>query len=313
MPTRPACTWARATVASTTAPVDEKAYLVAVPGVGAPVRPVLLRAHRRAPAARPVPRRPEHLPLRHRSAADQAGGADLPRPDGREGGDSGQRRAVGAPVVADGRSSGGFVRECIQRPCPTSIDFLEPGMFVVNYRNEPVGLRVYDPNQAGPDGKNGAQADGCGRRSGVSPSIPYRPSPIPALNVMPAQGAIASPPAAAITGAFPVAAANIAATEFPPHINIAGFGARRPLHADAAYLLRRPCPHQGAGGRRRGRAQRLGAWHEVAQDGFRFRPRSRTRAGSTSPSGGISEQFAVRLAGFHGLQPDAAAPPTTST
>jgi hypothetical protein len=33
-------------------------------------------------------------------------------------------------------------------------------MFVVNYRNEPLALRVYDPNKVGPDGKRGMQADG---------------------------------------------------------------------------------------------------------------------------------------------------------
>ncbi len=61
----------------------------------------------------------------------------------------------------------GKVPECIQRPCPTSIDFLEPGMFVVNYRNEPGALRIFDPNRQGPDGKNGAQADGSGGRPGL--------------------------------------------------------------------------------------------------------------------------------------------------
>ena len=33
-------------------------------------------------------------------------------------------------------------------------------MLVVNYRNEPVGLRIFDPNKLGPDGKPGMQADG---------------------------------------------------------------------------------------------------------------------------------------------------------
>ncbi len=48
----------------------------------------------------------------------------------------------------------------VQRPCPQAISVDDPGMFVVNYRNEPVALRVYDPNKHGPDGKPGAQADG---------------------------------------------------------------------------------------------------------------------------------------------------------
>jgi hypothetical protein len=49
---------------------------------------------------------------------------------------------------------------CPSRPCPQAISVADPGMLVVNYRNEPVGLRVYDPAKIGPDGKPGMQADG---------------------------------------------------------------------------------------------------------------------------------------------------------
>ncbi len=48
----------------------------------------------------------------------------------------------------------------VPRPCPEAISVDDPGTFVVNYRNEPVALRVFDPNKIGPDGKPGAQADG---------------------------------------------------------------------------------------------------------------------------------------------------------
>jgi len=48
----------------------------------------------------------------------------------------------------------------VQRPCAEAINISHSAMFVVNYRNEPVGLRVFDPNAIGPDGKNGAQAAG---------------------------------------------------------------------------------------------------------------------------------------------------------
>jgi hypothetical protein len=48
----------------------------------------------------------------------------------------------------------------LQRPCPQAIDVQDPGVMVVNYRNEPVALRVLDPAKLGPDGKAGAQADG---------------------------------------------------------------------------------------------------------------------------------------------------------
>lgn len=48
------------------------------------------------------------------------------------------------------------------RPCAEAISADDVGMMVVNYRNEPIGLRVFDPNKLGPDGKPGAQADGLG-------------------------------------------------------------------------------------------------------------------------------------------------------
>ncbi len=50
----------------------------------------------------------------------------------------------------------------LPRPCPQAISTQDPGTFVVNYRNEPVGLRVYDPRRKGPDGKPGMQAAGRG-------------------------------------------------------------------------------------------------------------------------------------------------------
>jgi len=46
------------------------------------------------------------------------------------------------------------------RPCVEAINISHSSMWVVNYRNEPVGLRVFDPDKIGPDGQNGAQADG---------------------------------------------------------------------------------------------------------------------------------------------------------
>ncbi|MEQ1776926.1 MAG: hypothetical protein ABL863_00095, partial [Nitrosomonas sp.] len=46
------------------------------------------------------------------------------------------------------------------RPCPEAISADDVGMMVVNYRNEPIGARVYDPNKRGPDGKKGTQAEG---------------------------------------------------------------------------------------------------------------------------------------------------------
>ncbi len=50
----------------------------------------------------------------------------------------------------------------LPRPCPEAVSAADVGTFVINYRNEPVGYRVYDPNKIGPDGKPGMQADGLG-------------------------------------------------------------------------------------------------------------------------------------------------------
>ncbi len=56
---------------------------------------------------------------------------------------------------------GGILPGCPTRPCPGAITAAnDPAMHVVNYRNEPVALRVFDPNRLGPDGKPGAQAAG---------------------------------------------------------------------------------------------------------------------------------------------------------
>jgi hypothetical protein len=48
----------------------------------------------------------------------------------------------------------------VPRPCAEAISADDVGMLVVNYRNEPIGLRVFDPNKLGPDNKPGTQADG---------------------------------------------------------------------------------------------------------------------------------------------------------
>jgi hypothetical protein len=44
------------------------------------------------------------------------------------------------------------------RPCPEAISADDVGMMVVNYRNEPLGLRVFDPGRLAADGKKGNQA-----------------------------------------------------------------------------------------------------------------------------------------------------------
>ncbi len=47
----------------------------------------------------------------------------------------------------------------VPRPCPEAITADDPGMYVVNYRNESLMARVYDPNRTDcPDGRPGCQA-----------------------------------------------------------------------------------------------------------------------------------------------------------
>jgi hypothetical protein len=50
----------------------------------------------------------------------------------------------------------------VPRPCAEAINIGHSSTWVINYRNEPVGYRVFDPDKVGPDGssKGGAQADG---------------------------------------------------------------------------------------------------------------------------------------------------------
>jgi hypothetical protein len=105
-------------------------------------------------------------------------------------------------------AAGGEVPGCPSRPCPQAISADDPGIFVVNYRHEPVGLRIYDPNRIAPDGKPGMQAEGLA--GDLAYALQSRTDrAIPALNLAPS--AISS--AVGPTGA---------STTFPPHINTAG-------------------------------------------------------------------------------------------
>jgi hypothetical protein len=182
----------------------------------------------------------------------------------------------------------GFVPECIQRPCPTSIDFLEPGIFVVNYRNEPVGLRIYDPEKIGPDGKKGAQADGiAGDLAHALRSDVVRK--IGDLNRMPGKGDVAStqPEALAL-----LPATNIAPTVYPPHINHGGFEPGDPF----TPLLR-----TYSGDRVRVKAQAGGfeEEHSVSIHGIKWlqsgsgHGRAPNSGWKNQTSGGISEQFTM--------------------
>ena len=65
-------------------------------------------------------------------------------------------------VTAEGACPGpaGNADPAITRPCAEAINISHSSLWVVNYRNEPVGLRVFDPNAVGPDLKLGSQTAG---------------------------------------------------------------------------------------------------------------------------------------------------------
>jgi len=93
----------------------------------------------------------------------------------------------------------------VPRPCPEAIDADDVGTFVVNYRNEPIGLRVFDPNAIGPDGKPGTQA--AGEPGSLAYAYQSRTDrAIAFLNVQPLPGS------------------NINGTIFPPPVNTGGLG-----------------------------------------------------------------------------------------
>ncbi|HEX9178928.1 MAG TPA: hypothetical protein VF859_00920, partial [Burkholderiales bacterium] len=98
----------------------------------------------------------------------------------------------------------------LTRPCPQAIDVQDPGVLSVNYRMEPVGLRIYDPNKLGPDGKNGAQADGD--RGDLALALQSRNDrAIAQLNGQPNANTV------------------INGTRFPPQINAGGVAAGDPF------------------------------------------------------------------------------------
>jgi len=75
------------------------------------------------------------------------------------------------------------------RPCPEAISADDVGTMVLNYRNEPVGLRIFDPNKLNPrTGTPGAQADGLAgdlafalsSSASINRAIPELNNPMPA-------------------------------------------------------------------------------------------------------------------------------------
>jgi len=144
-----------------------------------------------------------------------------------------RQQAVGGPVLAVPVNDPAFpdiVRfpavcpDGSPRPCPEAISADDPGMLVVNYRNEPVGLRVFNPLKPGPDGLNGTQADG--RAGDLAFALQSRNDrAIAQLNTQPAAGDVAVP---AIPIFNDLNDTNLPTT-FPPPINSAGVGNSDPF------------------------------------------------------------------------------------
>ncbi|NJL29838.1 MAG: copper oxidase, partial [Thermoanaerobaculia bacterium] len=91
---------------------------------------------------------------------------------------------TGKPWVYEKPAIGGLCPGGVVPPCPEAISSQDPGTFVVNYRNEPVALRVYNPT-------TGTQAAGLAGdlshvyRSDVlraNPNFNTQPSTVPVLN-----------------------------------------------------------------------------------------------------------------------------------
>jgi hypothetical protein len=110
------------------------------------------------------------------------------------------------------------------RPCPEAIAADDPGTFVVNYRNEPVGLRVYDPNKFGPDGNPatgagaGTQADG--QAGDLAWALATRTDR--KYEATASFGTAGTNGKKRVMNAQPIQGDNVNDTLFPPPINTAG-------------------------------------------------------------------------------------------
>ena len=161
----------------------------------------------------------------------------------------------------------------LPRPCPEGISADDPGFLVVNYRNEPVGFRVYDPAKLGPDGKRGSQADGLG--GDLAFALQSRTDrKIARLNVQPTPGA-----AGAING-----------TQFPPALNAGGVTAGDPFTPLLRAYFGDPVRiKMQAGGHEESHSASINGmkWLQGGS-GYGFAPNSGWR---NSQHAGISEQF----------------------
>jgi hypothetical protein len=170
------------------------------------------------------------------------------------------------------------------RPCPEAITADDAGMLVVNYRNEPVGLRVFNPNRLGPDGKPGAQTGG--QAGDLAFALQSRTDrAIGRMNVQ------------------PTAATSIAGTRFPPPLNAAGVNGGDPFTPMArAYYGDQIKMKIQAGGQEHSHAASIhGMKWLQAGSGFGSAPNSGWR---NSQHAGISEQFTLSTPVIPALRQD---------
>ncbi len=159
------------------------------------------------------------------------------------------------------------------RPCPEGISADDPGTLVVNYRQEPVAWRVYNPSKLGPDGKPGAQADGLA--GDLAYALQTRTDrAIAALNVQPKAGT-------AVNG-----------TKFAPSLNTAGVLPGDPYTPMArAYFGDRVRFKVQAGGHEESHNISIQGMKWLQEgSGYGFAPNSGWRNGQHA---GISEQFTL--------------------
>ena len=178
-------------------------------------------------------------------------------------------------LVLEATGASGKVQGCTERPCPMAIDADDPGMFAVNYRNEPIGLRVFDPNRIGPDGKPGMQA--AGEAGNLAFALQSRTDrAIPGLNVQPDEYT------------------SIHGTKFPPPINTGMVGPGDPftpmMRTYVGDLVR--VKMQAGGDEEEHNATIHGLKWLQAGSAFGSAPNSGWR---NNQAGGISEQFTLTM------------------
>jgi hypothetical protein len=175
----------------------------------------------------------------------------------------------------------------VPRPCPEAISADDPGMYVVNYRNESLTARVFDPIATGPDGRQGAQATGL--RGDLAFAMQSRNDrAVPDLNTA--------------LGIAPAGYAGSAGTLFlPPITQLGALSGGDPFTPTMrAFDLDRVHVKMQAGGQEEEHTFLIhGLKWLQAGTGFGEAKNSGWR---NAQPGGISEQFSLRMPVFADLQ-----------